>query len=71
MGPKGIWSKSFSLYIVKFKKLGFSAPLSPFSKTEEVLLHNQLLSIILRYYKAISKQIKLKKYYRLLGIGKK
>jgi len=27
MGPKLIWSKFFSLFIVKFKKLGISAPL--------------------------------------------
>jgi len=27
MGPKCFQSKSFSLFIVKFKKLGFSAPL--------------------------------------------
>jgi len=26
MGPKRIFSKIFSLFIVKFKKLGFSAP---------------------------------------------
>jgi len=28
MGPKRFWSQKFSLLIVKFKKLGFSAPLS-------------------------------------------
>jgi len=28
MGPKRFLSKKFSLFIVKFKKLGFSAPLS-------------------------------------------
>jgi len=28
MGPKQIYSKKFSLFIVKFKKLGFSAPLT-------------------------------------------
>jgi len=27
MGPKRIYGKIFSLFIVKFKKLGFSAPL--------------------------------------------
>jgi len=27
MGPKRIYSQNFSLFIVKFKKLGFSAPL--------------------------------------------
>jgi len=28
MGPKRFLSEKFSLFIVKFKKLGFSAPLS-------------------------------------------
>jgi len=28
MGPKCFWRQNFSLFIVKFKKLGFSAPLS-------------------------------------------
>jgi len=28
MGPKRIWSQNFSLNLVKFKKLWFSAPLS-------------------------------------------
>jgi len=26
MGPKRFWSQNFSLYVVRFKKLGFSAP---------------------------------------------
>jgi len=29
MGPKRFWSQNFSLFIVKFKKLAFIAPLSP------------------------------------------
>jgi len=29
MGPKSFYSQNFSLFIVKFKKLGFSAPLRP------------------------------------------
>jgi len=28
MGPKRFYSQKFSLFIVKFKKLGFSAPLT-------------------------------------------
>jgi len=27
MGPKRFWSQNFSLFLVKFKKLRFSAPL--------------------------------------------
>jgi len=30
MGPKRFYSQNFSLFIVKFKKLGFSAPLMLF-----------------------------------------
>jgi len=28
MGPKRFYSQNFSIFIVKFKKLGFSAPLN-------------------------------------------
>jgi len=40
MGPKRFWRQNFSLFIVKFKKLGFSAPLSEllfFSYSESVI----------------------------------
>jgi len=34
MGPKHFASQNFSLFIVKFKKLGFSAPLIPLMSIE-------------------------------------
>jgi len=30
MGAKRFWNQNFSLFIVKFKKLGFSASIRPF-----------------------------------------
>jgi len=43
MGPKRIENKNFPLFIVKFKKLGFSAPLKPnFSYTKVEFCQNKM-----------------------------